>query len=189
MSWFRTHPDLPPLLLLAAGFLLRVWTASGTFLNPDEALHLLAAHTDSFAGAYQASLDTAHPPLLILVLYFWRALGNSEFVLRLPSIIAGPVFCWLLFRWLTYLFGRPVGLASFSLPFFHLWLRCRPKFASMRFCCAFWLRPRTFYSVGWPRSPQSGYYSPRPSCISPCSPTTRRFCLHRRLQPMLFFGF
>jgi Dolichyl-phosphate-mannose-protein mannosyltransferase len=106
VSWLRNRPDLPPALLLGAGFLLRVWTSSGTFLNPDEALHLLTAHTDSFARAYQASLDTAHPPLLILVLYFWRALGNSEFVVRLPSILAGTVFCWLLFRWLTSLFDR-----------------------------------------------------------------------------------
>ena len=79
-SRLSAHPDLAAALVLATGLLLRVRSASGTFLNPDEALHVLAAHRASFALAYDASLRTAHPPLLILVLYFWRALGNSEFV-------------------------------------------------------------------------------------------------------------
>ncbi len=105
----RAHPSLAAALVLAGGFLLRVWAASGTFLNPDEALHLLLAHADSFALAYRASLSTAHPPLLILVLYFWRTLGNSEFVLRIPSVIAGTVFCWMVFKWMTYIFGRTAG--------------------------------------------------------------------------------
>jgi dolichyl-phosphate-mannose-protein mannosyltransferase len=108
----RAHPNRAAALLLAAGFLLRVWTASGTFLNPDEALHLLLAHVDSFALAYRASLSTAHPPLFILVLYFWRTLGNSEFVLRLPSVIAGTAFCWVVFKWMTYILGETVGWIS-----------------------------------------------------------------------------
>ena len=32
------------LVLVAGAFLLRLWTASGTFLNPDEALHFLIAN-------------------------------------------------------------------------------------------------------------------------------------------------
>src|SRR5205823_6408570 len=83
------------LLIVAAAFLIRLWVASGTFLNPDEALHFLVANKLSWAAAYKASLSTAHPPGLIFVLYLWRALGTSEVVLRLPSVIAGTVFCWL----------------------------------------------------------------------------------------------
>ena len=117
-SRLSAHPRLAAAIILAAGFLVRVWAASGTFLNPDEALHLLIAHGNSLARAYQASLTTAHPPLFILVLYFWRALGTSEFVLRLPSVIAGTVFCWMVFKWMSYTFGQTAGWIALVLTAF-----------------------------------------------------------------------
>src|SRR5713101_5650195 len=85
-AWFRSHSDLVALLAVAAGFLLRVRAAAGTFLNPDEALHFSVANQTSLPAAYRASLTLAHPPLLIFLLYFWRHVGTSEFVLRLPSV-------------------------------------------------------------------------------------------------------
>ena len=53
------------------------------------------------ALAYKESLTAAHPPLFILLLYFWRAPGASELWLRLPSVIAGTAFCWMFYKWLT----------------------------------------------------------------------------------------
>jgi uncharacterized membrane protein len=100
-------------LLLA--FLLRLWKASGTFLNLDEAMHFLAANKPSLAEAYRSSLNLAHPPLLILLLNLWRRLGTSELFLRLPSVIAGTIFCWIFFRWLTRLLGPSVGWVGFVL--------------------------------------------------------------------------
>jgi hypothetical protein len=91
--------------VLAFGFLLRLRAAWGTFLNPDEALHFLTGNGSSLRAVYQASLDTAHPPLLFVVLHLWRHLGTSALVLRLPSVIAGSVFCWVLFHWLTRILG------------------------------------------------------------------------------------
>ena len=86
-------------LVLLLAFLLRLWKASGTFLNLDEAMHFLAANKSSLAEAHQTSLTLAHPPLLILFLHVWRKLGTSELFLRLPSVIAGTIFCWIFFRW------------------------------------------------------------------------------------------
>ena len=94
------------LLVITAAFLVRLWAASGTFLNPDEALHFLVANKLFWAAAYKASLSTAHPPGLIFLLYFWRSLGTSEIALRLPSVIAGTFFCWFLFRWLKRVASR-----------------------------------------------------------------------------------
>ena len=102
-------------LVLALAFLLRLWKASGTFLNLDEAMHFLAANKSSLAEAYQTSLTLAHPPLLILFLHVWRKLGTSELFLRLPSVIAGTIFCWIFFRWLTRLLGPTVGWIGFIL--------------------------------------------------------------------------
>jgi hypothetical protein len=126
----RLH-DLNPTSSLAVGsvlllaFLLRLWKASGTFLNLDEAMHFLAANKPSLAEAYRASLNLAHPPLLILFLNVWRKLGTSELVLRLPSVVAGTIFCWIFFKWLTRLLGPVAGwvgfvLVSFLPPFVEL---------------------------------------------------------------------
>ena len=108
-AWLDEHERLIAGVVLSLALIARLHAASGTFLNPDEALHFLVANKTSWALAYRASLTTAHPPLLIFVLYFWRGLGTSEFVLRLPSVIAGTAFCWFLFRWMTRVFGRGPG--------------------------------------------------------------------------------
>jgi hypothetical protein len=86
--------------------------AWGTFLNPDEALHFLIANKHSWSAAYHASLYSAHPPLLIFVLYFWRGMGSSEFLLRLPSVLAGAAFCWITYKWLEMVMGQATALAG-----------------------------------------------------------------------------
>jgi hypothetical protein len=111
-GWLRTHADSVALIAVGIGLLLRVRAASGTFLNPDETLHFSLANQTSFLSAYHASLTLAHPPLLVLLLYFWRVLGTSEFVLRLPSVIAGTAFCWIFYKWLKDLLGSTAGLAG-----------------------------------------------------------------------------
>jgi Dolichyl-phosphate-mannose-protein mannosyltransferase len=117
-SWnhgIDVHSNRVALALVALGLGLRIATAWGTYLNPDEALHFFIADRASLLAAYQANLTMAHPPLMILVLYGWRRLGTSELWLRLPSILAGTAFCWIYFRWLTRLFGRNVALAGLTL--------------------------------------------------------------------------
>src|SRR5262249_835720 len=100
--------------LLAIGFLVRLWHATGTYLNPDEALHFFVANKVTWWETYQASLNVSHPPLLIFLLRVWRVLGTSELMLRLPSIIAGIVFCWFAYRWLRMLFDEAVVWVAFT---------------------------------------------------------------------------
>ena len=113
--WFEARFNFSAILVVTAGCLIRLKAASGTFLNPDEALHYLLANQSSWRLAYEASLTNAHPPLLTFVLYFWRTLGDSEFVLRLPSVIAGTAFCWIVFKWLTRIFGPTAGFLGLML--------------------------------------------------------------------------
>jgi Dolichyl-phosphate-mannose-protein mannosyltransferase len=112
--WIRYHSNEIAGMILALGFLVRVWAASGIFLNPDEAQHFLVANRTSLALAYKSSLTLAHPPLLIFVLYFWRYLGDSELVLRMSSIIAGILFCFVFFKWLEIIIGRKAALLSLT---------------------------------------------------------------------------
>lgn len=117
-SSLRAHARIWTYALVTAGLLVRIWHASGTFLNPDEAMHFAAANQDSWWLTYKASLILAHPPLLIFLLHVWRHIGTSELVLRLPSILAGTAFCWLMFRWASLLFEPVVAWTVFVLALF-----------------------------------------------------------------------
>lgn len=111
------HPAFP-LVLLGIGFLARASLALTTYLNPDEAMHYWLSVQPSLRTAYQATRTTAHPPLFILLLYFWHKLGHSEFVLRIPSVLAGTGFCWISFRWLEKVTSRSIALLTYILLLF-----------------------------------------------------------------------
>lgn len=112
-------------LFVAAGLAARLVPAWRFFLNPDEALHVFLASQTSFGMANKAALTAAHPPLYILLLYYWRWLGQAEWVLRLPSVLAGTASCWFLYRWLKLVTDRAtalVGLFLFSFAPTLIWL-------------------------------------------------------------------
>jgi uncharacterized membrane protein len=114
-TWLQAHTDLIAVLFVGLGFLIRVWAASGTYLNPDEAMHFMVANRDSFKLAYQASLNLSHPPLLIFILYLLRGVGTSELLFRIPSIVGGTAFCWAAYKWLGTLFDRATSLIALIL--------------------------------------------------------------------------
>ena len=95
-----------------AGFVWRIWLAHATFLNTDEAWHFTVANQTSLSAAYKASLTLAHPPLLILTLYFWRQLGTSDLMLRLPGVMAGTLFCWVFYKWLLRIVGEAAAFTG-----------------------------------------------------------------------------
>jgi hypothetical protein len=99
--------------LLVLGILIRIWHASGTFLNSDEVMHFAAANHTTWLESYRVSLAISHPPLLIFVMHAWRVLGTSELMLRMPSILAGMAFCWFTFRWAELLFEKSVAWTMF----------------------------------------------------------------------------
>lgn len=66
--WLKDRADPTAALVALLGFLARLWTAHGTFLNPDEALHFRLANQPALALAYKESLTASHPPLLTLLL-------------------------------------------------------------------------------------------------------------------------
>lgn len=105
-------------IVLSAGLVWRFWLAHATFFNTDEAWHYDLANQSSAWLAYNASLTISHPPLLILILHFWKVLGTSNLVLRLPSVIAGTLFCWIFYRWLDRVAGRAAAWAGLVLATF-----------------------------------------------------------------------
>src|ERR1700716_2921528 len=111
----RLSGDLLAVLVLAAGFVARLLPARRYFLNPDEALHYALADQSSLTLAWRAALTNAHPPLLIVVLYYVRLLGHSELLLRLPSVLAGTACCWIFYEWLKLVTDRPTALIGLLL--------------------------------------------------------------------------
>ena len=109
----REGPNLWMYSILGLGLIVRIWHASGTYLNPDEALHFFVANKTTWWETYRASLNVSHPPLLIFLLRVWGVLGTSELMLRLPSILAGTAFCWFAYRWLSLLFEHSVVWIAF----------------------------------------------------------------------------
>src|SRR4051812_27322097 len=117
-SSFDQYLNLWAYLLLVLGFLIRIWHASGTFLNSDEVMHFAAANQPTWLQTYKVSLAISHPPLLIFVEHVWRALGTSELTLRMPLILAGMAFCWFTFRWAEMLFEKSVAWTMFAFVLF-----------------------------------------------------------------------
>ncbi len=107
-----------PFGLLALGLLLRCFNAWYRFLNADEALHYLLSLQSSFYATYRASLTTAHPPLLIIWLHYWGMLVHSEFFLRLPCVVAGTLFCWIMFCWLRRVTDPTTALFALTMLLF-----------------------------------------------------------------------
>jgi Dolichyl-phosphate-mannose-protein mannosyltransferase len=115
-GWLDAHAKILVPAVLAAGFLLRVRLAARLFLSPDEALHYALVHQASLAAVYRASLHEAHPPLFFFLLYFWSWLGRSELLLRAPSLVAGTIAAWAVYKWLREIFGARaawIGLLLF----------------------------------------------------------------------------
>ena len=105
-------------LVVAVGFVWRLSLAQATFFNTDEAWHYYLGNQSSAWLAYQASLTISHPPLLILILHFWKVLGTSNLVLRLPGVIAGTLFCWIFYLWLEAVAGKAAAWVGLILATF-----------------------------------------------------------------------
>src|SRR5579883_1153140 len=117
-SWLRAHVNVIAVAITAAGFIARLVAANATYFNPDESLHYLLINEPSLWLAYKASLTNAHPPLIYVLVYFWRLLGRSEVMLRFPLVLAGTGFCWFFFKWVQRLFGNAAGLLALVLAAF-----------------------------------------------------------------------
>ncbi|MCS7024234.1 MAG: hypothetical protein NZV14_05500 [Bryobacteraceae bacterium] len=97
-------------VLIAAVTLSHLVYAATYALNADEALHYSLSHQSTLAEAWRMSNTTAHPPLLILVLRFWRKLATWEWDSRLIPIGCGAGFVWFCYGWARLVFGQVVGL-------------------------------------------------------------------------------
>lgn len=113
------------LVIIIVGIVIRVNMLDVLFLGYDEAMHFQAARAANVADVMQASRIYTHPPLIFLFYHYWLILGDSEWLLRLPSLLFYVPALVFGFLWLKELLGPRsalVGLVflTFSLPMIHL---------------------------------------------------------------------
>ena len=119
-AWLASHLEFVAVLIVLSGLAVRLLIAHLTYFSGDEALHSLQANLPSLRETYASSLHSEHPPLFYLVMHCWRFLGNTELILRLPSVLLGTASLWVAFRWLLRTCGRSTALACL------LMLACSP---------------------------------------------------------------
>lgn len=81
------------LFCVLVGFAMRLWSLDGKGLSYDEAATALMARAtpaDIITFHWRAAFE--HPPFWQLFMHFWSlSFGQSEFALRLPSVLAGAI--------------------------------------------------------------------------------------------------
>ena len=114
-AWLDSHADGLALAVVALGLAARLSNVRGAYLMPDELSHLNIASARDLAGVYRASLASAHPPLFMLLLHFWKEVARSEWSLRLLPAAFGAASVWEGYRWAGALFGKAAALATAAL--------------------------------------------------------------------------
>jgi hypothetical protein len=103
--WVVKNSSWLALVIIVAALALRVYYADSCYLNPDEAGHFNKANQSSWLGVLKAAFGLVHPPLFILVLHGVLFFGQTEMLLRLPSLVAGTAALSFAFAWMRRSFG------------------------------------------------------------------------------------
>jgi len=111
-AWVDTHFWVPVLAVFLVSLLARIFTALPTALNPDEAMHVTLTNYPSLWQMYLHDLEGPDPSLMHVILFPLVKLFASDFVLRLPLVLAGSFAVLFTYQWLKELFGRTIGLVG-----------------------------------------------------------------------------
>ena len=103
------------LLVLAVGFLIRLWAATSSFVNPDEAYHALLASPDTFSALYESAVRSPHPPLFLILLHFVREITRSDLGIRFIPLVAGTLLPWVMYRWISRGWSRMAGFTALTI--------------------------------------------------------------------------
>ena len=101
-------------LILVGGALLRLHTLGAESFYFDEAYSVWSAR-HSAGWLVALSTQRIFPPLYYLALHFWLFFGESEFAVRLLSVVLGLVSTAAIYALARQLFDTRVGLLSASL--------------------------------------------------------------------------
>jgi len=135
-----------------AGAFLRVFHLGAQSIWGDEALTLQRyAGGESLAQFLSGIWHNAfHPPLYFMVVHYWRLLGQSEIMLRLPSAVFGVAAIPLIYLVARRIFAPPVpGISALVLALspFHIWYSQEARMYSLQALLA--LGSMLFFLRAW----------------------------------------
>ncbi len=97
-------------LIILAGFFLRIDNLTSQSIWFDEAFSIYHSQQDL---AHVINLKDSSPPLYYLLLHFWIGFfGNSEFAVRLLSVLFGTALIAAIFLISSHIFNKKVGIVS-----------------------------------------------------------------------------
>ena len=108
---FLKNPVVLLILILVLAFVLRVHHLDKEDLELAESFRYIEANT--LASSFHVTLNyEEHPPLYNIFLHFWRAVGESVFILRFSSVLFGIGSVLFLFLIGKKIFNEKVGLVA-----------------------------------------------------------------------------
>lgn len=115
---------LPVVVLTFVGGALRLWRLDHQSLWLDEVLTVLNSKTSLFLLLTDPAVDPNIPPLYYLLIHFILPFGQSEVLLRLPSVMVGTLSIPILYEVVRRWAGGRAALISagvLTLSPFHVW--------------------------------------------------------------------
>ena len=129
-------PDWLALLIFLMATVLRLYNLTAKSLRQDEIITYRYAHLDLNTLATDASAISSWSPFLYIKTHFFLLLGDSEFWLRLPSVIEGVLAVALIYLLGKTLWDRRTGLVAAVLlatNHYHIW----------------WTQDARYYALQW----------------------------------------
>ncbi|MCA9003637.1 MAG: glycosyltransferase family 39 protein [Planctomycetaceae bacterium] len=139
-------------VIILTGLVFRFMLLNAFLLDFDESMHFQVAREASLYDAWNASRIHTHPPLAFLFYHYWIALGDSELMLRMPSLLFSIPALIFSFLWFREILGeRPalIGLVflTFSMPMIHLGALMRGYMLLLTFIYAALYLQERFYKT------------------------------------------
>jgi len=101
------------LIILALGLFLRVYDLAGESIWQDEQYSLNAARLTPVELVETRILVDVHPPLYYFMLHYWMTqFGNSEFSIRLLSVVFSFLGIAIIYKLGCLMFNKEVGMLS-----------------------------------------------------------------------------
>jgi 4-amino-4-deoxy-L-arabinose transferase-like glycosyltransferase len=131
---FKSSSNAQLLLLITLlGFALRIYQLGSESLWLDEAT-TFSLSSGTFGQIFQATSGDVHPPLYYYLVHFFLLAGDSEFMVRLPSMLLGVLSIPLIYLVTTRLFSQKEGLISsflLSISLMHIFYSQEARMYSM----------------------------------------------------------
>lgn len=146
----RRFSSIVAILIIGAGLASRMALLNVFSVDSDESMHFQVSKEPSLLDAYRHSLMHTHPPLIFLFYHYWIRLGDSEVMLRIPSLVFGVSGLWLAYLWLRELTDEwaalgGVCLLTFSMPMMFVSVQMRGYTLFLLFALgSLYLRERFF---------------------------------------------